>query len=192
MANAEGTSTKDVIDAVFEDHVRFRTLFADLDTTVGMEREDVWQQIVRGLAVHETAEEEIVHPQVRRLVEGGDDIVEARLAQENSAKKALAELEGLEVDSLEFDARVRPFVQEVLAHATGEETEELSALRAVADASVLSRMAGLFDAAKAVAPTHAHRGAPKSATGNLVVGPFVAFVDRVRDAIRDAIAHERS
>jgi hypothetical protein len=39
--------------------------------------------------------------------------------------------------------------------------------------------------AEKFAPTHAHRMAPESAVGNLLVGPFVAMVDRVRDAIRD-------
>jgi hypothetical protein len=36
-----------------------------------------------------------------------------------------------------------------------------------------------------MAPTHAHKMAPTSATGNVVLGPFVAMVDRVRDAIKE-------
>lgn len=190
MANTPSTSTKDVIDAVLEDHIHFRTLFVEFDAATGKGREEVWQQIVRGLAVHETAEEEIVHPQVRRLVDGGDDIVDARLSQEDAAKKTLAELEELGADSPDFDRRVHPFMQEVLHHATDEESEELSALREVADAKSLARMARLFEAAKAVAPTHAHKAAPESATGNIVLGPFVAIADRVRDAIRDAMAKD--
>ncbi len=192
MADTHSTATKDVIDAVLEDHIHFRALFLELDTATGRAREEVWQQIVRGLAVHETAEEEIVHPQVRRLVDGGDDIVEKRLSQENAAKKTLADLEKLGVDSPDFDRRVRPFVQEVLHHATDEESEELSELRAVADARSLARMARLFEVAKAVAPTHAHKGAPESAAGNIVIGPAIAIADRVRDAIRDAMTKDDS
>ena len=38
-----------------------------------------------------------------------------------------------------------------------------------------------FVTAQWIAPTHAHRFAPESATGNLLLGPAVAFVDRLRD-----------
>ena len=192
MADTQSTSTRDVIGAVLEDHIHFRALFLKLDTSKREAREEVWQQIVRGLAVHETAEEEIVHPQVRRLVDGGDDIVDKRLSQEDAAKKTLADLEQLDVDSPDFDRRVHPFLQEVLNHATDEESEELSELRTAADAKTLARMARLFDVAKAVAPTHAHKGAPESPTGNIVLGPVIAIADRVRDAIRDAMAKDNS
>jgi hypothetical protein len=33
--------------------------------------------------------------------------------------------------------------------------------------------------------------APESATGNVLIGPVVALMDRVRDAIRDAMAHSK-
>lgn len=47
-------------------------------------------------------------------------------------------------------------------------------------------MLAVHEAADAIAPTHPHESAPESATGNLLVGPFVAIVDRARDFIRDA------
>jgi hypothetical protein len=34
--------------------------------------------------------------------------------------------------------------------------------------------------------------APESAVGNVIVGPFVAIVDRVRDVIRDAMRKRAS
>ncbi|TDD20689.1 hemerythrin domain-containing protein, partial [Actinomadura sp. KC06] len=40
-------------------------------------------------------------------------------------------------------------------------------------------------AAEATAPTHPHPGT-ESATKNMLAGPMVAMVDRVRDLIRDA------
>jgi hypothetical protein len=47
-------------------------------------------------------------------------------------------------------------------------------------------MTSELEVAEAMAPTHPHKMAPESAAGNLLVGPFVAMVDRVRDALRDA------
>jgi hemerythrin superfamily protein len=191
MAETQNQETQDVVDAVLEDHERFRRLFADFEQATGGQRSELWQALVRGLAVHETAEEEIVHPQVRRLVDGGDDIVDERLAEEDAAKKELADLEKLGADDDEFESRVRAFMEKVFSHADAEEGEELPALRTAADDDTRRRMAKIYHMAKTVAPTHAHKMAPESATGNVLIGPVVALMDRVRDAIRDAMAHSK-
>lgn len=52
----------DVITLLHRQHETIRTLFAEVETAVGDERTDAWHQLVRLLSVHETAEEEIVHP----------------------------------------------------------------------------------------------------------------------------------
>jgi hemerythrin superfamily protein len=189
MAETQNQETQDIVDAVLEDHERFRRLFADFEQATGGQRSELWQALVRGLAVHETAEEEIVHPQVRRLVDGGDDIVDERLAEEDAAKKELADLEKLGADDDEFESRVRAFMEKVFSHADAEEAEELPALRTAADDDTRRRMAKIYHMAKTLAPTHAHKMAPESATGNVLIGPVVALMDRVRDAIRDAMAH---
>jgi hemerythrin superfamily protein len=191
MAETQNQETQDIVDAVLEDHERFRRLFADFEQATGGQRSELWQALVRGLAVHETAEEEIVHPQVRRLVDGGDDIVDERLAEEDAAKKELADLEKLGADDDEFESRVRAFMEKVFSHADAEEGEELPALRTAADDDTRRRMARIYHMAKTVAPTHAHKMAPESATGNVLIGPVVALMDRVRDAIRDAMAHSK-
>ena len=191
MAETENQETQDIVDAVLEDHERFRRLFADFEQATGGQRSELWQALVRGLAVHETAEEEIVHPQVRRWVDGGDDIVDERLAEEDAAKKELADLEKLGADDDEFESRVRAFMEKVFSHADAEEGEELPALRTAADDDTRRRMAKIYHMAKTVAPTHAHKMAPESATGNVLIGPVVALMDRVRDAIRDAMAHSK-
>lgn len=181
QANAD-----DIVDLIRADHNNVRALFEEFDAASGDRRNELWQMIVRLLAVHETAEEEIVHPLVRRFVDGGDDIVDARLAEEDAAKKTLAELEQLGPDAVEFPERFGAFARDVLAHADREEREELPALRESVDADDLRRITSVYEAAKAVAPTHPHKLAPESATGDVVVGSVAALIDRVRDAIRDA------
>lgn len=42
------------------------------------------------LAVHETAEEEVVHPAARRTLAGGNELVDDRLAEESEAKDMLS------------------------------------------------------------------------------------------------------
>jgi hemerythrin superfamily protein len=164
-------------------HETIRRLFADVDAATGDSRKDPWELLVRLLAVHETAEEMVIYPAIRR-VDGGDAIVEARTQEEDEAKKILTDLEKLDPSSAEFEAAFRPFRSAVLGHAEAEEAEVLPLLASVKDQGELETMTKMLTVAEGMAPTHPHKSAPESATGNLLVGPFVAMVDRVRDAFR--------
>jgi Hemerythrin HHE cation binding domain len=184
--------TDDVVDVVLEDHQRIRELFTEFGTAKPDQRTPLWETIVRTLAVHETAEEEIVHPQVRREVDGGSDIVAARRREEDEAKKVLARLEKIGPNDPSFETEFTAFRHDVLRHADREEHDELPQLRASVGVEKRKNLASVFSSAKAMAPTHAHKAAPESAVGNVIVGPFVAIVDRVRDVIRDAMRKRAS
>lgn len=77
---------RDVIDLLLDQHRQLRELFAKLDKSRGDQRRDTFRELVRLLAVHETAEEEIVHPAARET-KGGDRVVDVRLAEEHRAKE---------------------------------------------------------------------------------------------------------
>jgi Hemerythrin HHE cation binding domain len=166
--------TDDVVDVVLEDHQRIRELFSEFEAAKPDQRTPLWETIVRTLAVHETAEEEIVHPQVRRDVDGGSDIVAARRREEDAAKKALARLEKIGANEPSFEPEFTAFRHDVLRHADREEHDELPQLRASVAIEKRKNLASVFSAAKAMAPTHAHKAAPESAVGNVIIGPFVA------------------
>ena len=57
-------------------------------------------------------------------------------------------------------------------------------LRRSLDADTLQSMRSAFETAERMAPTHPHPHGPESAIANVLVGPFVAVVDQVRDALR--------
>jgi hypothetical protein len=78
--------------------------------------------------------------------------------------------------------------KDVIRHAGLEEQEEHPKLRAEVDAGRLSKLGGAFRAAEATAPTRPHPNAPSSPAAKMATGPFVAIMDRARDAIRDAMA----
>src|SRR5271168_5507360 len=59
-------------------------------------REKPFVDLRQLLAVHETAEEMVVHPRVRREVDAIDSIVDARLEEEHEAKELLSGIEKLE------------------------------------------------------------------------------------------------
>jgi hemerythrin superfamily protein len=176
---ASGT---DVVSFLKEQHQQVKALFETVLAAQGEEREKAFYSLRRMLAVHETAEEEIVHPAARRSLADGEQIVNARLQEENEAKKVLAELEKLDCGSIEFETKFRAFQQAVIAHAESEETQEFDRLASVLDQSQLTKMKKAAEVAEAIAPTRPHAGV-ESAIGNMIAGPFVSMVDRARDAI---------
>ncbi len=182
----EQSHNEDVVDLLQNQHEQVRRLFSELEQLTGEARRDQFEQLVRLLAVHETAEEEVVYPAVRRMVDDGDMLADARTAEESEAKDALSELEKLGVEHPDFASKLQSLQQIVLTHAENEEREVFPALRESHSPEQLETMARGVHAAESFAPTHPHPRGPESAIGNIVVGPFVAVADRVRDAIRNA------
>jgi hemerythrin superfamily protein len=175
-------SAKDVVSFLKEQHEQIKALFAKVSGSTGSEREEAFVQLRRLLAVHETAEEEIVHPRAATVLSDGEQIVKQRLHEENEAKQALAELEKLDIESTEFESKFRTLQQDVLAHAEAEESQEFERLDAELSDEQLENMRSAVKLAEAMAPTRPHAGV-ESRTANLLVGPFAMMLDRARDLI---------
>lgn len=176
----------DVVDLLLGQHMQIRDLFAEVEAATGKNRRDAFERLVRLLAVHETAEEMLVHPMVRQAVEGGDAIVDERLAEEHDAKEVLSRLEDIGPDSEEFLPMLRQLRDDVIAHASAEEAHEFRYLRRSADAGRLRAMRAMALAIEGVAPTRPHPGI-ESATANTLVGPVAAVFDRAKDLLRNAL-----
>jgi hemerythrin superfamily protein len=179
------TNSEDVITLLERQHQEIRTLFTELETVSSDTRRDVFRRLVRLLAVHETAEEEVVHPAARDA-QGGDAVVDARLGEEHRAKELLSTLDEMGPDAEGFDVLLIELRDDVLAHADHEEQEEFPLIRASCSADQLRSMAKVVKAAEAIAPTRPHAGV-ESAKANLVLGPPAALMDRARDLIRGAL-----
>ncbi|OBK13353.1 hemerythrin domain-containing protein [Mycobacterium asiaticum] len=149
-------------------------------------REKPFIELRQLLAVHETAEEMVVHPRLRRETDDGDAIVDALLQEEHDAKTLLSSIEDLDVTSQEFIDELSKLRDAVLAHAEHEELEEFPRLQQEVDTDDLKRMAAAVKAAEAIAPTRPHAGV-ESAKLNFAVGPFASMLDRARDLIKQAI-----
>lgn len=160
-------------------------MFDAVEQATGPDRQQRFEELRRFLAVHETAEEMVVHPRAR-LGEGGTDVVQARLAEEHSAKEVLSRLDGMESSDPEFTPTLAVLRSSVLAHADNEEAEEFPLLEAETDEKTRATMAAAVRAAEAIAPTHPHPGV-ESATANFLVGPLASVIDRTRDAVRSAL-----
>ncbi|MFC4852761.1 hemerythrin domain-containing protein [Actinophytocola glycyrrhizae] len=180
-------TTHDVVDLLLGQHQQIRDLFIEVQSTAGAGRRDAFARLVRLLAVHETAEEEVVHPLARTAIAGGDGVVDDRLAEEREAKEVLSRLEELDPDSEEFGSLLDTLRMSVLEHAHHEEVYEFRYLRQHYDADRLRTLATALRAAEKTAPTHPHPGA-ETATENLVAGPVLAVFDRARDTLRKAMS----
>lgn len=185
------TEPTDVVELLIGQHMRIRELFAEVTVATGEARQEAFQQLVRLLAVHETAEEEVIHPLARRLIDGGHDIVDERLEEEKQAKRLLKKLESLGTDHAEFPELLARLRADVLAHAHYEEQYEFRYLKQKCEPKQLRALVRAVEIAEKTAPTHPHPG-NESMAGNIAAGPIVGLYDQVKDAVHDAVAKAKS
>jgi hemerythrin superfamily protein len=177
------TSSDDVVAYLKEQHAAIKALFIEtLDAKDAESQQAAFTRLRTLLAVHETAEEMMVHPRVRRKIDGGAEIVAARLSEEHDAKVALGELEKIPCGTAEFSKGLIHLQAAVVEHAEREETEEFNLIAEQLDVDELAKLATAVQAAERIAPTHPHAGV-ESALVNFAVGPFASLIDRARDAL---------
>nr|WP_307818844.1 hemerythrin domain-containing protein [Streptomyces sabulosicollis] len=193
MADRSGTGAiggeDDVVALLMRQHGDIRNLFDEVERTTGDERRDAFRRLVRLMAVHETAEEEVVHPVARRSFDGGEGMVEDRLREEKQAKEKLGRLDDMDPDSAGFLPLLMELRTEVMAHARAEERYEFIQLRRRTDPGQLASMAKAVRAAEAMAPTRPHPGV-ETAAKNIALGPMAATIDRARDTVRKAMGKD--
>lgn len=187
----ETTGDDDVVALLMRQHEQIRSLFSEMEQVPGTERQAAFDRLRRYLAVHETAEEEVVHPTARHADgAAAEQMVDARLSEENEAKQMLERLEALQMDDPQFAVQFHALKTSVTEHAEHEEREEFPRLREHTSAEQSRRMATAVKAAEALAPTHPHAGV-ESAGMNVLAGPFAAMIDRVRDVLQGATGTQK-
>lgn len=180
-------STDDVVKFLKDQHNLIKDMFDDVLSASSAEaREKSFTSLRQLLAVHETAEEMVVHPRARHEIADGDAVIDALLHEEHVAKEHLSKLEGMDIDSKEFIDELTSFRDAVVEHAEREENEEFTKLTRELNAEERKRMAGAVQAAEAIAPTRPHAGV-ESAKANFALGPFASMLDRARDLMKQAV-----
>lgn len=174
----------DVVDLLLAQHGQIKNTLQLVQASTGAEKRERFDDLVRLLAVHESAEEEVIHPASRRHSVSGE-VIDSRLHEEQEAKHTLAQLFELGVEHAEFDGKFRLFAEKVIEHAELEEKEEFGQLLVNTSPEERTRLASAVRFAEAFAPTRPHPVVGESATANLLAGPPLAVFDRIRDAIRD-------
>ncbi|WP_043641190.1 hemerythrin domain-containing protein [Nonomuraea candida] len=177
---------QDVIDLLVAQHGRIRDLFDEVERAPAEKVGEAFDRLTRLLSVHETAEEEIVHPYARRKLDNGQGVVADRLREENRAKRLLLDLHKAGVDHPGFWDGLAELRTAVTTHARSEERYEFARLRQHTSTVERRTMAAAVRAAEAIAPVRPHPGT-ESATKNVLLGTPLALMDRARDLIRKGL-----
>ncbi|HZA11878.1 hemerythrin domain-containing protein [Mycobacterium sp.] len=184
---AEVNAGQDVVEFLIAQHNLIKDMFDEvLYASDPKAREKAFIDLRQLLAVHETAEEMVVHPRARAEQAAGDEVVDARPREEHQAKEQLAKIENLDVASQEFIDALKALREAVIDHAQHEENEEFNKLERELDPGQLRRMTDAVRAAESISPTRPHPGV-ESATANFAVGPFASMLDRARDVLQAAL-----
>ena len=172
----------DLVAQLLAQHELVRKAIDDVaKTKTPKSRQDAFDTLRELLARHETAEEMIVRP-LTRGISGGGAVASARMHEENESKDVLAELEKLDIASVDFARTFESFAKSVLEHAQAEEAYEFPLLRSMLDTDTLEQAERALLMAEKTAPTHPHPSA-RSTTMNYLTGPFAALTDRAKDAV---------
>lgn len=172
----------DVVTMLLAQHDRVADLLGVVEAAHGTARRHAFDELRAFLAVHETAEEMVLRPVTE--LSGGREVAAARNAEEKESNVVLAELQHLDLDSVDFERRLAAFRAMVLAHAAAEELEELPVVLAHCDEKERRRLGVRLRAAESIAPTRPHPAVAGSPVAQWAVGPVASLVDRTRDAIR--------
>lgn len=183
------TGTKqDALELLKSDHREIEQYFEMMEaarqTGSVDEQRHVAQSVVHGLSIHAVAEEELVYPLMRKVLDDGDSLVEDALEEHQRAKELLDTIDGGDPASPEVGQAWDELVPLIKHHVQDEEGEDFPKLLAAVGQERLYELGDKLAKAKATAPTHPHPHAPNTPPGNMVAGPVAAVIDRVRDALR--------
>jgi len=181
---SETTGERDVVDVLTSDHRQVTELLGRIQTAADhAERRDLADVVIAELVRHSVAEEMFVYPAMREHLPDGEQAVEHDKQEHKELELTMKELEGLDAKDSRFDELVGQLSRILDDHVQDEEHEQFPQLRARVPREQLVQMATNVEAAKKVAPTRPHPGAPNNALFHLTVGPGVGLVDRLRDKL---------
>ncbi|OLF11907.1 hemerythrin domain-containing protein [Actinophytocola xanthii] len=173
----------DLVDAVLDDHRVVGRMLDDVAASGdARNRRELLERAIAELSRHWTAEEQFLYPTVRRVLPGGDELADQRLAEHADGERVMNELQHVDAATPRFDELVTGLVDAVRGHLRTE-ADMLSRLREACPPEELRELGHGYEQSKKVAPTRPHPLVPGTAPANKIVSTGLGLVDRVRDAI---------
>jgi hemerythrin-like domain-containing protein len=145
-------------------------------------RKSIVDMITVKLSQHESAEEELLWPMVRKELDNGDELADTALEQEQKGQEILTDLGKLSPDEEQFDDLVEELALRLRQHVTHEEKVFLQLREQLAEDQRQTAGKRIRQARK-LAPTRPHKRAPNQpGPAVAAAGAPAAAVDRLRDA----------
>lgn len=116
---------KDPFQYLSDDHRKVETLFAKIEETTEKDvekRENAFSELYNLLTQHSELEETTLYPKLRKIEETRPLSQEA-VVEHAQAKKLLADLADMEVDSEEWTAEMKVLQEDISHHVKEEEGE---------------------------------------------------------------------
>jgi hypothetical protein len=180
------TSGRSMVDLLVEDHHRLGQLCRRLPGSGDRRVEDV---LVATVSRHLSAEEQYLHPTVRKVLPDGGPIADREVAADAELLHALRRLHDTPRDDEGYPAVVDEVTEKVLGHAERTGHEVFPRLLAGCSDVELIRLGNRVQIAQEAAPTRPHPGTPQTPPFNKIVDPAVGVVDKVRDALSGRTTH---
>lgn len=131
---------------------------------------------------HEAIEEQFFWPAVRRAVDGGDDLADTAIDQEQAGKKLLQRLEDGKPGDPDYHEALQEFVKAGRDHIAYEQDVVWPQVEAAINREDLEKMGEKLEQAKKIAPTRPHPDTPPNPAVLKTMGMGAAVMDHVRDA----------
>jgi hemerythrin superfamily protein len=116
----------DAIVLLKEDHKRMRKLFTQFQSAgedATARKGDIVKDIIEALTVHTYIENEVMYPEVRKLLPDLEDDVLESYEEHHVADVLCAELHAMRPDDERFDAKTTVLIENVTHHVDEEELD---------------------------------------------------------------------
>jgi hemerythrin-like domain-containing protein len=114
----------DAIAILKADHQRVRDLFSQYEATRNQAtKRTLAQQVFMELETHAQLEENIFYPAMNEGTDKGPDLVKESVQDHETVHQLIQELQGMEHDTDEFDAKFQELIRNVEHHVEEEESE---------------------------------------------------------------------
>lgn len=116
----------DAIQLLKTDHVKVKGLLRELEAYKGSEerKRAIAEQIVRELMIHETIEEQVFYPAFKEAADKeGRELVAESKEEHHVVDLLIEELQGVDLDAEDFDAKMKVLRENVEHHIDEEERE---------------------------------------------------------------------
>ena len=175
---------QDLIDAIVADHRAAAALLDELEASGdARNRGSLVERVITQLVRHAVAEEQYLYPAVREALPDGDELADHGLAGHAAAEQVMKELSRVDPATPVFDDLVGSLAASVRHHIQDAERDLLPRLRSACEDAELRELGLKYEQGKKIAPTRPHPAVPDRPPANKVLGPGMALVDRIRDAL---------